>query len=357
MNNPNDPNNAGGMPVPPQHQQPAAPQQGGTNLPAGLVAFGSYDQQQAEQDAKEAEKYGGGSDWYNLKDGPNVLRILPPKPGGKSPFMVRFRHWLDLPNGESVKFNCPQKMAGQYCPICERADQLKKSADRNERDQGFSLSPQRQAIAVVIDRTDPDKGPLACQLPGKTVYDPLVNMRNDSRGGGDYTHPINGFDVIIKRSGKGKKGTKYEVLPDRNNSQLAESIEQMNEWIMGQPDIATFCAIPTAQEISDMIAEATGQGGNRSQQMQAPAPAPAIGGQPQGYPQQGQPIPTTARPQTGGHQQVPQQPQQYPPQGYPPQGGGGYPPQASYQQPPQQRAESEIHQGPGGYDPDDNIPF
>lgn len=302
MTQQNDPNTYGNMPVPPPSD------------PGALVAFGSYDQEAATAEAEQASKDASGGDWYNLKDGPNVLRILPPRPGGRSPFRIRWRHWLDLPNGESVKFNCPQKMTGEHCPVCERAEQMKTSADRTERDRGYAMSPQRQAIATVIDRSNPDKGPQLVQFPGKSVYDPLVNMRNDPRGGGDFTHPLSGFDVIIKRSGSGKKKTRYEVLPDRNNSQLADTVEQMNDWIMSQPDIAAYCGAPTSQEIRDMISEAMGTGGQAQPNRAAPAAAPMIGGA----------VPAAARP--------------------------------AAQPPAGQSAAQQMHQPPA-YAGDDDIPF
>lgn len=264
--------------------QPPATQ--GSNVPAQLVQYGSYDVEAAQHESEEAAKATGGGEWYKWKNGANILRILPPPPGGSTPFKVRWRHWVDLPNGEAVKFNCPEKMAGAYCPVCEKAKKYKESGDKAERDKGYNMSPTRRGLVAAIDRTDPDRGPVIVDLPGTKVYDPLVSMRQDQRGGGDFTHPVQGFDMIIKRGGTGKKNTGYEVLADRNNSQLADTVEQMNEWILGQPDLSKYMQVPSPEEIRDMFNEALHGNSNDAA---APASAPQISGnapQPQAAPPQ-----------------------------------------------------------------------
>jgi hypothetical protein len=145
------------------------------------------------------------------------------------------------------------------------------------------MSPTRRGLCCAIDRTNPDAGPVIVDLPGKKVYDPLVSMRQDTRGGGDYTDPVNGFDVIIKRTGGQKTNTDYEVLADRSNSQLADTVEQMNAWIMGQPDLTAYMGVPTPEEIRDMFNEALH---GPQQQGAAPVDAPQIGGATQPPPQQ-----------------------------------------------------------------------
>lgn len=249
-----------------------------TTALATLVDYGNYDVDEAASESSEASKHTGGGEWYKLKAGPNILRLLPPGPGGKSPFKVRWRHWVDLPGGQSVKFNCPKMMGGKFCPICEKAEQYKQSPEKAARDKGFAMSPSRRALFAAIDRTDPDRGPVIVDVPGTSVYDPLVSMRQDQRGGGDFTHPISGFDVIIKRTGAGgKQGTNYEVLADRNNTQLADTVEQMNEWILGQPDLSKYMTIPTPDEIKEMFAEAMGQADANAPRGAAPASAPKLG--------------------------------------------------------------------------------
>lgn len=264
----NDPNNTAPVPHDPQ-------------VPAQLVQVGSYTVDAAQAESEEAAKHTSGGEFFKFKVGPNILRFLPPPPGGDSPFKIRWRHWIDLPNGEAVKFNCPKKMAGQHCPICEKADAYKASADKNERDKGWNMSPSRRALANAIDRTASTDGPVIVDMPGKMVYDPLVSMRQDARGGGDFTDPMQGFDVIVKRTGEGKKKkTGYEVLADRNNSQLADTVEQMNDWIMTQADLAGYMSVPTAEEIKEMFAEAMAEGGATAA-ASAPATAPRIAAPPQ----------------------------------------------------------------------------
>lgn len=248
------------------------PAQTDSNVPAQLIDYGSYDIDTAKDESDQAARDAGGGTFYKWKAGPNILRVLPPPPGGTTPFKVRWRHWVDLPNGEAVKFNCPEKMAGQYCPVCEKAKKYKESADKGERDKGFNMSPNRRGLCSAIDRTNPDAGPIIVDMPGKKVYDPLLSMRQDKRGGGDFTDPVHGFDVIVKRSGGQKKNTDYEVLADRNNTQLADTVEVMNSWIMGQPDLSTYMRVPTPEEIRDSFNDAL----NTDEAAAAPASAPQL---------------------------------------------------------------------------------
>lgn len=239
----------------------------------GLVAVQSYTIEAAREEADKAEKLANKSAWFRFKNGPNVLRIFPSTdPQHPAPFWIRFRHWIDLPNGESVRFNCPRGMAGQKCVICEQSDLYKKSD--STKTKGWKMSAQRKALCIAIDRTDPDKGPQIVDLPGKTVYDPLVAMRNNPRAGGDYTDLRFGFDVIITKTGSGEQKTTYTVAADRNNSPLADTVEQMNEWVRSMPDLAPHLVVPTNEEIQAMFNKALNGDSSTNTSSVAPAPAP-----------------------------------------------------------------------------------
>lgn len=258
--------------LPAQTQATAAP---ALNIDptTGLVMVQGYTAESAADEAAEAAKLGGGGTFFKFKTGANIARILPSiDPAHPSPFYVRHRHWIDLPNGEAVKFNCPQMMGKQHCPLCEKAKSLK--ANEATKQKGWKMSATRRALAVVIDRTNPDAGPMIMDMPGKKVYDPIVAMRQDTRSGGDFTHPSTGFDLIITRTGTGSEGTDYSVMPDRNNSPLADSAAQINEWLSNMPDMAPYMAVPTAAQIKEMFDKAVHGDATTGS---APAPAPQVG--------------------------------------------------------------------------------
>jgi hypothetical protein len=223
---------------------------------ANIQKFGEYsiDAAEAEKAALDAE----GGDFMKLAVGRNVVRILPPLRGKDSPFLVAYQHYVDTPEGKWV-FNCPRMLAKQRCPLCEHAQRMKKSVNPADRDAAYDLLPKRRVFCLVINRAEPEKGPVALAF-GKTIHEALVKLRQDEDAGGDFTHPVQGMDVIIDREGTGKNDTKYDVnLARRDFARLPGQEELMERMakVFG-PD-----AIPTTGKAS------TSRG---SQQKRARAP-------------------------------------------------------------------------------------
>jgi hypothetical protein len=99
----------------------------------------------------------------------------------------------------------------------------------------------------VIDRNSPDSGVKVFAF-GKKIHEQLVAFRKNKRTGGDFTHPITGFDIIIEKSGEGLK-TKYNVMADRNVSQLAETEEEIDEILKIANDLDRYAQVPELSEI------------------------------------------------------------------------------------------------------------
>lgn len=230
-----------------------------------LVKFGGYDIEAArsEQEALASE---GSADFMKLNVGRNVVRFLPPPPGKRSPFVVTHQHYVEIPGTTSkVVFNCPRmSKPAKPCPVCARAEKLRANGNPVDRDRAYDLFPRRRVFANVIDRSCPEKGPLVLSF-GKKIHEALIALRTDEDAGGDFTHPITGFDLVIERKGTGKTDTEYKVMPARGNSKLAPSEAQMQEWIDSQADLGRYAIIHTPEEIKAMIhkaaAEAQGLGG------------------------------------------------------------------------------------------------
>jgi len=215
----------------------------------GNLRYSSYSAETA--DAEKAASESEGKNYMKLKVGRNVVRILPPPEGESSVFKVVYQHFLELP-GKKGSFMCPRIMNKQHCPICAKADELKASGRKADMEAANDLFARRRVFCSVIDRADEAAGPKVLGI-GKTVHEPLLDMRRNEDVGGDFAHPIEGFDIIITRTGTGKNDTKYTVSAARNNSQLAGDEETMQGWIDGQADLSAIARLPDAEAMAEFL--------------------------------------------------------------------------------------------------------
>lgn len=216
--------------------------------PSGNIQqWGSYEPEAAEAEQQELDKLGGGT-FLKLKVGRNVVRILPPKVGQKSPFVITHQHVINIPGKENpLSFNCPRMMSKQPCPVCQKAEQLRSTGRQADYDAAGALLPRLRVYSNVIDRANPEAGPRILAM-GKTIHEELVGLRNDQDAGGDFTHPFDGFDIVIKRTGTTKNDTEYDVKPARENSALGDL-----SWIEMQSDNRRFAMVPSLDDIRKLL--------------------------------------------------------------------------------------------------------
>ena len=141
---------------------------------------------------------------YVLSDGKHLLRFLPPKEDG--PFYFKyFTH--RLPGGD---FHiCPKMTWKKACPICVLGDNLFRSRDVDEIDQGRKLYRKPAYIANAIDVRDPDKGVQLVRF-GVQVRDQIAEFfadpDDDQDQGIDVTDPDEGATVRITKVPPASKG-------------------------------------------------------------------------------------------------------------------------------------------------------
>lgn len=214
-----------------------------------LVNYGGYSLDTANEEHEDLSRAGGGQ-FMKLEVGRNVVRFLPPPVGRKSPFVTTYQHFMDLPGREGpVVFNCPRMMERRPCPACAKGDRLRATGNPKDAEAARDFWASRRVFAAVIDRNDEDSGPKVLGF-GKTVHEALVAIRRDDDAGGDFTHPVDGFDIIIERTGTGKNDTRYKVFPARKSSHLGDRAE---EWIAQQPDLRQLARVPSLEEIKAQV--------------------------------------------------------------------------------------------------------
>lgn len=217
-----------------------------TDTGTAIANYGQWDDEAAEKDAAAAKSSGSGK-WMKLVEGRNVVRVLPPRKGQRSPFFTVHEHYIETPGGSAVSFACPRKMGGGNCTVCNFAEQLNKSPNKVDRDRAYSLWPRMRVYMNVVDRIaeeaafDDDKDlpdilldSLRILAVGRTIYDDMTKIRLDATDGGNFTDPGGaGFDIVINRTGKTKNDTEYMLLASRKTRPLSSDPELVAMYLEG----------------------------------------------------------------------------------------------------------------------------
>lgn len=208
----------------------------------GMIDYGAFEMEAAQEERNQLLM--SGQKFMKLEVGRNRVRFLPPPIGRRSPFVTVFQHFMrDDPNGKPFVFNCPRMMERKPCPACARADMLRQRGGKADLAEADQLWANRRVFANVINRKHEEAGPLILGF-GKMIHEALLALRTNEDVGGDYTHPISGFDVVIERKGVGKNDTRYLVTGARTSTPLGNL-----EWLNTQPDLTSLAYVPSAQEI------------------------------------------------------------------------------------------------------------
>jgi len=222
-----------------------------------IVKYGSFDATEAEKQLKE---FDSGSTFFKIPEGRTVVRVLPPKAGKKTPIKLVNQHRIVV-GDKVIVFVCP---GAAVCPACAQWEVLRKSRSDEEREFAReTFAPRQSAYTNAIDRGDPEKGPRVWNF-GKNIFSSMISIRNDPESGGDFTDPVDGFDLIVKRKGMTRNDTKYVILPARNRTPLGDMT-----WIDTQVDLDEFILIKTIDEIEDLVAEVE-SGGFEAKESKAP---------------------------------------------------------------------------------------
>lgn len=221
-----------------------------------LVVFGDYTDEAAQAEAEDLAS--SGSEFAKIPVGESVWRILPPPKGKSSPFKTVYQHYIKLPGMErGVSFACPRIHDRRPCPACKKATELKGSRNTTDQKLARELSASRRVMTNAIMRgsNGEDKGPVILAF-GKSIHEQLNTIRN-SKNGGNYCHPIDGFDIVITRKGQGLD-TEYQVAAAREDSPLNESVQQMNDWITMQAALDQYALPPNDEELMELLGTVPG---------------------------------------------------------------------------------------------------
>ena len=207
------------------------------------------------QKALEEEAARRGINYWKPKEGDNRVRVLPPwTDQGEWGFKWWREWWIHFNVGpDSRRFACPKKLGVGPCYICEQVAVL-RDGDETDKDMAGDLAAGRQYYINIIDLKEPknDDGTPKVQLytAGITVFKEMVDYFCDPQWG-DFSDPEDGFVVVIKRTGTGKKNTRYSVRLDKNRSKLEQdlwpALDSMNDLDLVLP-VEEYSALQAAYQ-------------------------------------------------------------------------------------------------------------
>lgn len=187
----------------------------------------------------------GGGNFYQFKDGRNIVRVLPGV-HGRQPFIQFWKHFVKAAaDGKAWGGACPTKMAKLPCPVDQVAAKLSRGTDA-DRAMAEDLGARRRVLCNLIDRSAPDLGPQVAEV-GPSIYDAIKDFMRTM--GEDPTNPGEaGFDLIIEKSGSGMR-TEYKTVAVRKNSALHIDARQLNEWLETAVDLGGYATVLAEHEI------------------------------------------------------------------------------------------------------------
>lgn len=159
--------------------------------------FGTFTKDDA---VKTREGMSSGADWIKYdKNVTVVTRFLPPLQGEALPWELIYQHFIKIPGGKTLTFNCPRKMKNERCPACEKADKLDATGNTNDEVLAKEFRPGFRAIARAFDRDRMDAGVRPVGI-SSTVMKRLNHFREKLNK--DFVNPNTGSDIAIEYLGQ-----------------------------------------------------------------------------------------------------------------------------------------------------------
>lgn len=204
-----------------------------------IQKYGSVDLDAVEEEInqlkKEKEESKGRRPFLKLDEGATSVRVAPPwSPAAKIPFKKVWLHQLKDPSNldsmAKFKVACNLKNeTSRSCLICKKVGELRRTGDQMDKDIAYAWSSVRKYYAQVVMKEKVEDGWLLWEM-SRTAYNELLKIMRDPDSGGDFTNPVEGYDLIIDRTGKGKFDTRYSYRLSRKSSEFPK-MELLNDMM------------------------------------------------------------------------------------------------------------------------------
>lgn len=165
------------------------------------------------KEKRENLKKAGPGKFFTVKEGVTRIRILPV--GREKDWGMEVIYFF-MGVKDDMGVISPATFS-EKCAIMEAHVELTESKKEKEREQAKKFRPQRKFLIPVIrykdergEEIDHEAG-VKLMLISQGVYQEMLDLWLDPDNG-DFTDPKEGYDLKIKRSGKGKNDTEYKVM-------------------------------------------------------------------------------------------------------------------------------------------------
>ncbi len=184
-----------------------------------------------------------------LKQGTTRIRILPV--GDEKDFSVEATHFY---LGSEIKGVFSPITIGLDCPIMEKYNELKEGS-AGDKDLAKTFYPKKKYLVPAIVYKDEKGTEIDEERSGKLVMIPssvfgqILDAFLDTEFG-DFTDPLNGYDIKLIRTGTGKTDTEYSMFP------MPKSKVKSKKW-RKEVDLDALVkeAIPTYADAEDKLAQ------------------------------------------------------------------------------------------------------
>jgi hypothetical protein len=213
-----------------------------------------------------------GMTFIDIKDGRNVIRVLPPADNMDSFAEEAWVHYgvgkTDT-NKKGTMVVCPKTNGeDKPCPVCEASAELKKLSKKKDDaydKQAKSLYRKKRVYYNAINRADDlsvyeqreedgkqvwyntesgeKESPVKVLGTGIGIYKDILGLIVDPEYG-DVTDPDEGLDLIITKSGSGQFNTNYDVKTVRKEGPVG-----FNLWEEAMNDLKPLLKAKTYDEL------------------------------------------------------------------------------------------------------------
>lgn len=202
------------------------------------------------QKRRDDLKRSGPGKFLTCKEGITRVRILPV--GEETEWAIEVVYFY-LGVKDNMAVISPATF-GEKCAIMKAYEKLTNSKKEEDRKFAKTFKPGRRFMAPVIKykddygkEVDTEIGVKLLLLTGG-MYQEAIDLYLDDDNG-DFTDPINGYDLKVKRTGKGKMDTEYKLLTGKP-SKLAKEYR-------GKVDVEKMVRdiIPTYEQTKSIMEE------------------------------------------------------------------------------------------------------
>jgi hypothetical protein len=193
----------------------------------------------------------GDGGFWTAKVGKNTLRVLPPWNKEGVFYHDSIIHFGIGPNKKSAVCISDSEKG---CPVCNLVQKYSEDVDDQKKAKAKDMSARNRVLLNVIDRENEAQG-IQIWATSEQNLGKLLTFFADPEWG-DFTHPEEGFDVIIERTGTGKTDTRYDLRLTRKPSPIG-----MKGWQTKMNKLDEVFKRKKRSEIIDIIKGRTSEPG------------------------------------------------------------------------------------------------